>query len=136
MKNIIRITVIVLAAVLVATVTWFAGYNAGTSQTARFGDEGPRGDFDFEGGEGFPDGDRAGFAEGGRGRGGDHDGGGFSFFGLASFARTLIPITLVIAGVRLAQNLISRWQRGRANKTTTIPPDSSLHPEPPPPTSA
>lgn len=133
MKNIIRITVIVLAAVLVAAVTWFAGYNAGTSQTAGFGFEGPRGDFDFDG-EGFPDGARPDFPEGGRG--GHHEEGGFSFFGLASFARTLIPITLVIAGVVLGQNLISRWQNRGSGKSETISPDSSIPPEPPPPASA
>lgn len=134
MKNVIRITVIVLAAVLVAAVTWFAGYKAGTNQTAGFAFEGPRGDFDFAG-EGFPDGDRHEFAEGGRGRGGDRDG-GFSFFGLVSFARTLIPITLVIAGVVLGQNLFNRRQNRGSGQSETIPPDSSIPPEPPPPASA
>ncbi|MBP7999426.1 MAG: hypothetical protein KA314_27975 [Chloroflexi bacterium] len=128
MKNIIRIAIIILVAVLVATITWFAGYNAGTNQTARFGDEGPRGEFAFEGGEGFPDAGRPDFPERGRGRDEFHERGGSSLFGFLSFARTLIPITFVIAGVVLAQNLIGRWQQRRSPKTPTTPPEGSPPP--------
>ena len=122
MKTIVRLTVIILAALLVATATWLAGYAVGANQTSRFGAEGARGGFDFEGREGFPDGDRPEFSEGERGRGRDHDEGGFSFFGLASFARTLIPISLVIAAVVGGQAVVKRL-RPRAS-TPSAPPSS------------
>jgi hypothetical protein len=108
MKTIVRLTIIILAVLLVATATWFAGYAVGANQTSRFGAEGARGAFDFEAGEGFPGGDRPEFSEGGGGRGGDRDDGGFSFFGLASFARTLIPISLVIAAVVVGQAVVKK----------------------------
>lgn len=126
MKTIVRLTVIILAALLVATATWFAGYAAGASQTSRFGAEGSRGGFDFEGGEGFPDGDRLEFSEGGRGRGGDRNDSGFSLFGLASFARTLIPISLVIAAVVVGQSVAKRLRPRSSGPSATAPPTEDI----------
>lgn len=120
MKNIAKILIIALVAVLVAGSTWLIGNQSGTS--GALPERGPRGEFDGDDGrpDGFPD--EAGFPE----RGG-REGGGFNLFGIAGFAQTLIPIALIIAGVVFLQSVIGRIHRGR-NKTNTPPPPDPLTP--------
>lgn len=124
MKTIAKILVIVLVAVLVGGATWLIGNQAGAS--GAFPERGARGDFDGDGDrpEGFPDG--SGFPErGGREGRGERDGDGFNLFGIAGFAKTLIPITLIIALVVLVQNVVGRIRRGRDK---TAPPPDPLTP--------
>lgn len=124
MRNIAKILVIVLVAVLVAGGTWLIGYRMGASENTAFTEREPRGDFDgdgdrpFSGSEEFPE-------RGGReGRSGD----GLNLFGITGFAKTLIPITLIIAGVVLIQNIIGRFRRGKNQLPMTA--DSTDTPEP------
>lgn len=132
MKTIGRIVVILVAVLIVAGGTWLIGYKMGSSQNVAFAERGQRGGFDFEGdrpvpGDGtvpnqgeFPDGQ--GFPN--RGRDGDGERGGFNISGIAGFAQTLIPITLIIAAVVLIQSVVTRFRRGK-NKlpSDTTPPD-------------
>lgn len=112
MKTVIRIVLILLAALAVTGVTYAVSQSAWA--TAQFAGA-PGG----ERSEGRPSGAfdpstaaSAGERPSGRGEGGEH-GGGVNLFAFAAFLRILLPMALMIGAVTLIRAVAARVQRRR-----------------------
>lgn len=120
MKTVGRLVLILLAITAVASATYALGQTQVVSQIAFAGD-GPDGrrivEGEFEGfGPAFERGDRPEPGAGFGGRDGEHarrGDGSFNLSAVSGFAKTLIPIALVITAVILATKVID-WLRSRA----------------------
>lgn len=115
MKTVLRIVLILLAALAVTGVTYavsqsswataqFAGAPGGERGAGR-----PGGAFDPSTAA------SAGERPGGRGEGGEHGGG--NLFAFAAFLRILLPMALMIGGVTLIRMAAARVQRRRTAPT-------------------
>lgn len=136
MKTIGRTLVILLAITAVAAATYALGQTSWFAEqfASRSGDRDriqlQDGDGIGEAAPGFDrggrpgrtgsDGEGAGFA--GRGR---EEVGGFDLFAVAEFARTLVPLALVLTAVVLLTKLVDRWRKKR--KTAVAAPGEPVN---------
>lgn len=134
MKTIGRILAILLAITAVAGATYALGQTSWFAQQFAGGSGGDRDRIQLQDGDGSGEFGQPGFGQGGRparsdfgGEGGagfegrGHEGaGGFNVFALAEFARTLIPMALVITAVALLTKFTDSWRKRR--KTAAAAP--------------
>lgn len=138
MKTIGRILAILLAITAVAWATYALGQTSWFAEQFAGGGGGDRDRIQLQDGEGAGNFTPPGFGQGGRparpdfggeGEGGfdgrGHDGaGGFNVFALSEFARTLIPMALVITAVVLITKFGDKWRKRR--KTAVAPSSEPL----------
>ena len=136
MKTIGRILAILLAITAVAGATYALGQTSWFAQQFAGGGGGDRDRIQLQDGEGAGEFGQPGFGQGGRparpdfgGEGGfegrgHEEAGGFNLSGLSEFARTLIPMALVITAVVLITKLGDTWRKRR--KTAAATPSEPL----------
>jgi len=110
MKAIIRLLIILLAAVAVTGATWAIGQSSGSSRDSAFV-QGERPDFGGSEERTAPPAGR---------EGGDHHAAQWtSVRGWLGFAETFVPITIIITLVTLPASLWKRYQRTREHRAAT-----------------